>query len=159
MLIISLSSLPWATSPSLYMNLLSICDRNISWVKTLQNNVFFSLHFLFLSNCHSTVSSLLGTNRRPRESLLSMTNMSTNTGQYVTIFNALLFNIDIHSLSQNHKPISTFPGSKESATFHMGPIIWEEGVPNTSPSMVVHHSIMFPARLFLHQRMVITDAQ
>ena len=41
----------------------------------------------------------------------------------------------------------------------MGPIIWEEGVPNTSPSMVVHHSIMFPARLFLHQRMVITDAQ
>ena len=154
--IISLSSLPWATSSSLHMNLLSICD--IAWVKTLQNNVF-SLHFLFLSNCHSTVSSLLGTNRRERESLLSMTNMSTDTGQYVTIFNVLLFNIDIHSLSQNHKPISTFPGSRESATFHMGPIIWEEGVPNTSPSMVVHHSIMFPARLFLHQRMVITDAQ
>ena len=72
------------------------------------------------------------------------------------LFNVLLFNIDIHSLSQNHKPISTFPGSRESATFHMGPIIWEEGVPNTSPSMVVHHSIMFPARLFLDQRMVIT---
>ena len=142
-------------SSSLHMNLLSICDRNISWVKTLQNNVFFLFTFYFsvvtaqsVAFCGPIVDHEKVYCRWPicRRTL-------DNWSQF---FNAFLFNIDIHSLSQNHKPISTFPGSRESATFHMGPNIWEEGVPNTSPSMVVHHSIMFSARLFLDQRMVIT---